>query len=76
MSKEKAEKLNLKPLVKIIAQASAAHAPEWFTTAPSKAIAKSIRKSKFEQPMILIYGKSMKLLRRLRWQQSMILILM
>lgn len=44
MSKDKAKKLNLKPLVKIIAQASAAHAPEWFTTAPSKAIAKALEK--------------------------------
>jgi acetyl-CoA C-acetyltransferase len=45
MSKEKAGKLNLKPLVKIVAQASAAHAPEWFTTAPSKAIAKVLDKA-------------------------------
>lgn len=45
MSKEKAEKLNLKPLVKIVAQASAAQAPEWFTTAPSKAIAKALDKA-------------------------------
>jgi acetyl-CoA C-acetyltransferase len=45
MSKEKAEELNLKPLVKIIAQASAAQAPEWFTTAPSKAIAKALEKA-------------------------------
>ena len=45
MSKEKAEKLNLKPLVKIIVQASAAQAPEWFTTAPSKAIAKALEKA-------------------------------
>ncbi|MFC1785910.1 thiolase family protein [Candidatus Neomarinimicrobiota bacterium] len=45
MSKEKAEKLNLKPIVKIIAQASAAQAPEWFTTAPSKAIVKVLEKA-------------------------------
>jgi acetyl-CoA C-acetyltransferase len=45
MSKEEAEELNLKPLVKIIAQASAAQAPEWFTTAPSKAIAKALEKA-------------------------------
>ncbi len=48
MSKEKAEKLKLKPMVKIIAQASAAHAPEWFTTAPSKAIAKALKKAKLK----------------------------
>jgi len=45
MSAEKAEELNLKPLVKILAQASAAHAPEWFTTAPSKAISKVLEKA-------------------------------
>ncbi len=45
MSKEKAEELNLKLLAKIVAQASAAHAPEWFTTAPSKAIAKALEKA-------------------------------
>jgi len=45
MSKEKADELNLKPIVKIVAQASAAQAPEWFTTAPSKAIAKALEKA-------------------------------
>ncbi len=45
MSKDKVEKLNLKPLVRIITQASAAQAPEWFTTAPSKAIAKALEKA-------------------------------
>lgn len=45
MSKNKAQKLGLEPLVKIIAQGSAAHAPEWFTTAPSKAISKVLKKS-------------------------------
>ena len=29
---------NLKPLARIVAQSSAAHEPEWFTTAPGKAI--------------------------------------
>ena len=38
MSAAKAEELGLKPFVKIISQASAAHEPEWFSTAPSKAI--------------------------------------
>ena len=38
MSAAKAEELGLKPKVKIIAQASAAQEPEWFTTAPVKAI--------------------------------------
>ncbi len=44
MSREKADELKLKPIVRIVAQASAAHAPEWFTTAPSKAIAKVLEK--------------------------------
>ena len=38
MSKEKAEELGIKPLAKIMAYADAQQAPEWFTTAPSKAI--------------------------------------
>jgi acetyl-CoA C-acetyltransferase len=38
MSAAKAEELGLKPKVKIVAQASAAQEPEWFTTAPVKAI--------------------------------------
>ncbi len=38
MSAAKAEELGLEPKVRIVAQASAAHEPEWFTTAPVKAI--------------------------------------
>lgn len=38
MSREKAEELGIKPLASIIAHADAQQAPEWFTTAPSKAI--------------------------------------
>ena len=38
MSKEKAEELGIKPLAKILGYADAQQAPEWFTTAPSKAI--------------------------------------
>lgn len=38
MSMEKAVALGLKPLAKIISYADAQQAPEWFTTAPSKAI--------------------------------------
>lgn len=37
-SKEAVEKYGLKPIAKIVSYADAAHAPEWFTTAPSKAI--------------------------------------
>ena len=45
MSDEKAEDLKLSPIVKILAQASAAHEPEWFTTAPGKAIGKVLDKA-------------------------------
>lgn len=44
MSKEKAESLGIKPLAKIIAYADAAQAPEWFTTAPAKAVLKALEK--------------------------------
>ena len=40
-----AEKLGIKPLAKIIAHASVAHEPEWFTSAPGKAITKVLEKA-------------------------------
>ncbi len=45
MSREKAEELNLKPLAIIKSYADAAHEPEWFTTAPAKALPKALAKS-------------------------------
>lgn len=45
MSKEKAEELGVKPLAKIVSFADAAHEPEWFTTAPSKAMPKALDKA-------------------------------
>lgn len=45
MSKEKAEKLGLKPLAVIRGYADAEHAPEWFTTAPSLAVPKAVAKA-------------------------------
>ena len=42
MSAEKAEELNIKPIARILSQSSAAQAPEWFTTAPIKAMKKAI----------------------------------
>ncbi len=45
MSKEKAEKLGLKPLARIIGYADAEQAPEWFTTTPSKAIPAAVAKA-------------------------------
>ena len=38
MSAEKAAELNITPLAKIRSYADAAHEPEWFTTAPAKAL--------------------------------------
>ncbi len=51
MSKEKAEKLGLKPIAKIISYADAEQAPEWFTTCPAKAIPLAVSKAglKMEQ---------------------------
>ena len=45
MSREKANELNLKPLAVIKGYADAAHEPEWFTTAPAKALPKALAKS-------------------------------
>ena len=40
-----AEKHGRKPMARIIAQATAAHEPEWFTTAPAKAIAIALKRA-------------------------------
>lgn len=45
MSKEKAEKLGIKPLAKIRSYADAQQAPEWFTTAPAKALPVAVAKA-------------------------------
>jgi acetyl-CoA C-acetyltransferase len=45
MSAEKANELGLKPLAKILSYADAQQAPEWFTTAPSKAIPLALQKA-------------------------------
>ena len=45
MSERKATALGIVPMAKIVAQASAAKAPEWFTTAPADAIAKVLAKA-------------------------------
>ena len=44
-SAEYAEKNNLAPMARIVAQSTAAHEPEWFTTAPAKAIAIVLRRA-------------------------------
>lgn len=48
VSKEKMEELGLKPLAKIISYADAAHEPENFTTAPSKALPIALKKAGLE----------------------------
>lgn len=45
MSADKAKELGIKPLAKILAYADAQQAPEWFTTAPSKAIPLALSKA-------------------------------
>jgi acetyl-CoA C-acetyltransferase len=45
MREGEAERRELKPMARIVAQAAAAHEPEWFTTAPVLAINKVLKKA-------------------------------
>ncbi|HEY9340899.1 MAG TPA: acetyl-CoA C-acyltransferase [Hanamia sp.] len=45
MSKEKADELGVKPIARILSYADAEQAPEWFTTTPSLAVPKAIKKA-------------------------------
>lgn len=45
MSADKAKELGLKPLAKVLAYADAQQAPEWFTTAPAKAIPLALQRA-------------------------------
>jgi acetyl-CoA C-acetyltransferase len=45
MSSDKANSLGLKPVAKILSYADAEQAPEWFTTSPSLALSKAIKKA-------------------------------
>ncbi|MFT6982114.1 MAG: acetyl-CoA C-acetyltransferase [Crocinitomicaceae bacterium] len=45
MSKEKADEMGITPIAKIIGYGDAAHEPEWFTTAPSKAVPVALAKA-------------------------------
>lgn len=45
MSREKADELGIKPLAKIISYGDAAQEPEWFTTAPAKAVPVALKKA-------------------------------
>jgi acetyl-CoA C-acetyltransferase len=55
MSKEKAEKLGVKPLARIVAYGSVAKTPEWFTTAPADVILKVLNKAKLTKEQIDLY---------------------
>ena len=52
MSEAKAKELGLTPLCTIKGYADAAHEPEWFTTAPSKALPKALAKAGVSQDEI------------------------
>lgn len=52
MSEEKAQELGLKPLAVIRSYADASHEPEWFTTAPAKAIPKALAKANISKEEI------------------------
>lgn len=43
MSKEKADELGIKPIARILGYGDAQQAPEWFTTAPAKAIPRALK---------------------------------
>ena len=45
MSKEKADEMGITPIAKIVGYGDAAHEPEWFTTAPSKAVPVALAKA-------------------------------
>lgn len=52
MSEEKANALGLKPLAYITSYADAAHEPEWFTTAPAKALPIALQKANLTKDQI------------------------
>ena len=55
MSPEKAEEMGVKPIARIIGYADFAHAPEWFTTTPAKAITKALKKAGLKQDDVDYY---------------------
>ena len=48
MSLDKAKELGIKPIAKILSYADAAQEPEWFTTAPAKALPKAFSKANID----------------------------
>jgi len=55
MSEERAKKLGITPMARIVGQASAAKAPEWFTTAPADVITKVLKKVGLSQDDIDLF---------------------
>jgi len=55
MSKEKADELGIKPIARIISYADAEQAPEKFTTTPSVAVPKAVKKSGLKMSDIDFY---------------------
>jgi acetyl-CoA C-acetyltransferase len=55
MSAANAHKRGIKPLARIVAHASHAQAPEWFTTAPVDAIRKVMNKASWKQSDVDLY---------------------
>ncbi|WP_343532035.1 acetyl-CoA C-acyltransferase [Pedobacter sp.] len=52
MSAEKAKELGITPLAKVLAYADAQQAPEWFTTAPSKAIPLALQRANISKEQV------------------------
>ena len=48
MSADKAKSLSIEPLAKILSYADASHEPEWFTTAPAKALPIALKKANLD----------------------------
>jgi acetyl-CoA C-acetyltransferase len=55
MSADHAKKIGVKPIARILAQASSAKKPEWFTTAPADVIAKVLKKANLKTSEIDLF---------------------
>ncbi len=55
VSAARAAKMGLKPLARIVAHATYAHDPEWFTTAPSTAIARVMSKAGWDKDQVDLF---------------------
>jgi len=55
MSKEKADALGLRPLARILSFADAEQEPEWFTTAPTIAVPKALKKAGISKDEVDFY---------------------